>query len=68
LENIVEDLLDTKSVAELLGLQTETIRWYKKRGILPKPDAYFGRSPAWQRSTIEAWDTARKTVLRVPFG
>lgn len=28
-------------------------------GDLPEPDAYFGQSPAWRESTIEAWDAAR---------
>jgi predicted DNA-binding transcriptional regulator AlpA len=59
------DLLDTRDVAALLGIKPDTVRWYKKRGILPDPDKYFGRSPAWNRSTIETWDAARKTVTRV---
>jgi predicted DNA-binding transcriptional regulator AlpA len=61
----MEELLDTQRVAVMLGIKAETVRGYKKRGILPEPDDYFGRSPAWRRSTIEEWDTARKTVLRV---
>jgi hypothetical protein len=28
-------------------------------GDLPEPDAYFGQSPAWRESTIDAWDQAR---------
>lgn len=61
----MEEMLDTQRVSEILGIKTETVRWYKKRGILPEPDQYFGRSPAWKRSTIQTWDDARKTVTRV---
>ena len=61
----MDDLLDTRRVGLLLGIKAETVRKYKKIGLLPDPDEYFGRSPVWRRSTIEAWDDARKTVTRV---
>lgn len=32
---------------------------FVRPGDLPEPDAYFGQSPAWRESTIEAWDKAR---------
>jgi predicted DNA-binding transcriptional regulator AlpA len=32
---------------------------YVRPGDLPEPDHYFGQSPAWFESKIDAWDAAR---------
>lgn len=59
--------LDTVDLAERIGVNRDTIRVYLARatrhrragepqpGDLPEPDRYFGRSPAWLRSTIDRW-------------
>lgn len=67
-----DPLLDTAAVADLVNLPVTTIRIYLKRtrariadGQLVRPhdfpvqDDTFGRSPVWNRSTIEAWLAAR---------
>lgn len=33
----------------------DTWNSYVSRGQAPKPDRYFGRSPAWRPATIPAW-------------
>jgi len=67
-----ERLLDTAAVAARVGLEIPTIRIYLKRtrariarGLpvrpqdFPLPDQTIGRSPAWHRSTIDAWVASR---------
>lgn len=50
-----DDLLDSAALAALLGVRPQTISQYRRRRTLPDPDVIVGRSPAWRRSTIEAW-------------
>ena len=32
---------------------------YVRPGDLPEPDLYFGQSPVWRKTTIDAWNAAR---------
>lgn len=45
--------LDVHAVAARLGIAVRTVYDYRTTGRLPKPDAVFGRSPAWLPTTIE---------------
>lgn len=68
-----ETYLDVQGVARKVHIKPETVRWYHKRGQMPKADRYFGRSPVWEKSTIEAWAASRqpapnKTTNTVPEG
>ena len=56
---MIDDLLETKDIAALLGVRVATVRQYKLRGDLPPPDATAGRSPLWRRATIEQWRAER---------
>lgn len=58
----MEDLLDSKGVALIIGVKQETVLWYHKRGIMPAADQHFGRTPVWRKQTITDWDTARRSV------
>lgn len=63
--------LDSFEVAKMIGVAYNTVRYYLqqaranrslgvlKAADLPEPDRFFGRSPVWRRSTIEAWVKAR---------
>ena len=52
-------LLDSQAVADLIGVELETIYQYKTRGRMPEP--YFGgRSPLWDQKTIEKWQRKRR--------
>lgn len=63
--------LDTVEVAKMIGVTYNTARFYLQQaranrragtprpGDMPEPDRVFGRSPAWRRSTIQAWLDSR---------
>lgn len=67
-----DPFLDAAAVAELIGVQPESIRMYTKRAKkrraegkdtpadIPAPDQMFGRTPVWRRSTIQRWREARR--------
>lgn len=52
--------LTNDQVSELLGLKYSTLYTYRKRNTLPEPDTYIGRTPVWNRKTIEEWNRNRK--------
>ena len=57
----LEDLLNAREVAELLGLKhRETIATYRKRyADFPAPRVVKGTCVLWLRGDIEAWHRAR---------
>jgi predicted DNA-binding transcriptional regulator AlpA len=52
--------LTNDQVSELLGLKYSTLYTYRRRNTLPEPDTYIGRTPVWNRKTIEEWNLNRK--------
>lgn len=54
-----DNLLDVQAVANRLVVKPETVRWYHKKGQMPKADMYFGRTPVWKSETIETWVSQR---------
>lgn len=52
--------LTNEQVSELLGLKYSTLYTYRRRNTLPEPDTYIGRTPVWNRKTIEEWKVNRK--------
>lgn len=69
--NSIDDLLTAEQIAPLVGLTVASARTTHQRaerrrreGLtgptdMPAPDARFGRTPVWRRSTVEAWKAAR---------
>lgn len=56
------EILDRAGVADLLGVQPETVSVYRARTYkdsFPEPDGKIGGSAYWYRSTIEAWVATR---------
>ena len=49
------DLLDMTAIAELLGYPVNTVRQWRKRGILPTPDANPTIGPLWYAETVDKW-------------
>ena len=49
------DMLDTRGVAEIMNVKPDTVRWYHKKGLMPKADYRFGNALVWKRSTIDEW-------------
>lgn len=46
-------------IAEMLGVEAQTARNWRTRGVLPEPDWTVGGRPVWELRTIERW--ARQT-------
>ncbi len=53
------DLLGLVEIAELLDVERETPRKWRKRNVLPEPDYMISGTPVWRREVIERW--ARET-------
>ncbi|QGJ92733.1 helix-turn-helix DNA binding protein [Microbacterium phage Megan] len=60
-----DDLLTMEEVAVVIGVEPATVSRYRQRGILPKEDAMFGRTPVWARHNIERWDAEREKRPKV---
>jgi predicted DNA-binding transcriptional regulator AlpA len=59
--NYSEELMSARDLAEYAKLPYKHLWTYQKRGILPMPDFHLGKSPVWKKSSVLAWDTARKS-------
>lgn len=42
-------------IADLLGVKRHTVKQWRFRGLLPRPEYVVNRSPAWSRYQIIAW-------------
>ncbi|MFF3327694.1 helix-turn-helix transcriptional regulator [Streptomyces sp. NPDC002889] len=49
-----------KEIAAHIGVLTETVRSYRKHGLLPPPDLVEAGMPYWSADTVRAW-AARRT-------
>ncbi|MFD7918320.1 MerR family DNA-binding transcriptional regulator [Streptomyces sp. NPDC059740] len=48
-----------KEIAAHIGVQPDTVRSYRKHGLLPPPDLRKGGRPYWYADTIRHWVTQR---------
>jgi hypothetical protein len=48
-----------KEIAAHIGVQTDTVRSYRKHGLLPPPDLVEGGKPYWYADTIRSWVARR---------
>ena len=55
----VKVLLSRRDVAELLGLNVETIKYHRAGGTMPDPDYIVDQKPLWRRDTIDQWIARR---------
>ena len=55
----VSVLLSRRDVAELLGLNVETIKYHRATGGMPDPDLIIDSKPLWRRDTIDLWIARR---------
>lgn len=57
----MSDLMSVAQIATELGISPATFRTYVMRGKAPSADGHFdARTPYWNRSTIEEWQSGRK--------
>ncbi len=52
-------LLSRRDVAELMGLNVETIKYHRGTGNMPDPDYLVDQKPLWRRDTIDQWIARR---------
>jgi predicted DNA-binding transcriptional regulator AlpA len=55
----MDGYLEAQQVAERAGVSRETIWRYRRRGDIPEPDEYAGRTPLWREETITEWLASR---------
>ena len=53
-----------KEIAAHIRVQPDTVRSYRKHGLLPAPDHVESGKPYWHADTVRAW--ACFTTLRRP--
>lgn len=61
---INEELISRATVAEIMGLTVDTIKWHRTYGKMPAPDYVVDNKPLWLRETIDEWIQQRTTVKR----
>ena len=52
-------LLSRRDIADLMGLNVETIKYHRAGGSMPDPDLVIDDKPLWRRATIEQWIATR---------
>jgi hypothetical protein len=55
----VPDWWTTTDVAHFINTRVSTVSGYRRRGLLPEPDRFFGRSPVWRPAKIVWWHNHR---------
>ncbi|MEV6108525.1 MerR family transcriptional regulator [Streptomyces sp. NPDC051940] len=48
-----------RDIAAHLGVQTDTVRSYRKHGLMPPPDTVQNGKPLWYVETIRQWVAQR---------
>lgn len=48
-----------KEIAAHIQVQPDTVRSYRKHGLLPPPDLVEGGRPFWQPDTVRLWVSQR---------
>ncbi|MGW1285087.1 helix-turn-helix transcriptional regulator [Streptomyces sp. NPDC001118] len=48
-----------KEIAAHIKVQADTVRSYRKHGLLPPPDHVEGGKPYWYADTVRAWVASR---------
>ncbi|MCI3276662.1 AlpA family transcriptional regulator [Streptomyces cylindrosporus] len=48
-----------KEIAAHISVQPDTVRSYRKHGLLPPPDHVEGGKPFWYADTVRKWVASR---------
>ncbi|MFE6748989.1 MerR family transcriptional regulator [Kitasatospora purpeofusca] len=49
------DLWSYAEIARHINVRPETVRSYRRHGLLPEPDVVDGGHPRWYPETVRAW-------------
>lgn len=55
----VPELWSYREIAAYLGVQRDTVRSYRKHGMLPPPDETARGRPYWRPETVRVWVRSR---------
>lgn len=58
------DMVGVTQIAEMFGVHRVTVARWRRRGLLPAPDADVPNRPAWRRETIIRWAARTGRQLR----
>lgn len=53
--SVREPLLSVRDVCRILACCRRSVEKHRAAGRFPKPDCHVGRSPRWERTTLDAW-------------
>lgn len=58
----VEDLVGMMEIADRLGVQRQTVRLWRHRGVFPEPLAVVSRTPLWRWRDVDKWAKSRPSL------
>jgi len=56
----MDEWLTYSDIATLSGLKTGTIKQSRKRGTLPEPSQYVGKTPIWSKQVVDHWIATKR--------
>jgi hypothetical protein len=55
----VRDLIGRQEIATMLGVEVDTVKRWRLRGLMPEPLVVVSDMPLWHRRDIERWYATR---------
>jgi len=52
---LAEQVFGPQQIADLCGVEADTVKKWRQRGVLPTPDAVISGVPLWWRTTAVLW-------------
>ena len=60
----LESLVGRREIAEMLGIEVDTVKRYRLQGEMPEPLAEISGTHLWRRSDIERWAAKRRPYTK----
>jgi len=55
----VKELVGRQEIAAMLGVEVDTVKRWRLRGLMPEPLVVVSDMPMWRRRDIERWYASR---------